>query len=186
MTNDWFRLQWLIFALVWVAGAGASKRTMRREAIPSLILHGTLFALAFLLLFGRWLLSAFDARFVPATAGVRLCGLVLTAAGLAFAIWARLRLGRNWSGTVTIKEDHRLIHAGPYRLVRHPIYFGLLVATIGTAIGYGRVSCLIGVPVAFLAFWIKARTEERFLIAQFGEQYIQYRREVKGFVPGLF
>ena len=91
-----------------------------------------------------------------------------------------------WSGTVTIKEDHRLILKGPYRLVRHPIYFGILLAMVGTAIGYGRVPCLIGVPIAFLALWIKSRTEEQFMTEQFGAQYIQYQREVKGFVPGLF
>ena len=150
------------------------------------MVHGGLLALAFLMLFHPWRLGRMDVRSIPDTEALRFCGLVLTAAGLAFAIWARLRLGRNWSGTVTIKEDHRLIQQGPYRLVRHPIYTGVLLAMVGTAIGYGRAPCLISVPIAFLAFWRKSRMEERFMMAQFGSRYSQYQREVKGFVPGLF
>jgi protein-S-isoprenylcysteine O-methyltransferase Ste14 len=186
MFKDWLQTQWLVFTLVWVIGATTSKRTTQREPIRNRIVHGGLLALAFLLLFQSSHWGRLDVRFVPKTEAVRLCGLILTALGLAFAIWARLAIGRNWSGIVTIKEDHQLIRQGPYRLVRHPIYFGILVAMLGTAIGYGRVACLVGVPVAFLAFWKKTRLEERFMIAQFGAQYIQYQREVKGFVPGLF
>jgi protein-S-isoprenylcysteine O-methyltransferase Ste14 len=185
MSNDWYRVQWLLFTLVWLAGAGTSKRTMRREAIGNKIVHLSLLALAFLLLFQPWRLGLPDNRLVPKTKGISLCGLILTAIGLAFAIWARLRLGRNWSGTVTIKEDHRLIRQGPYRIVRHPIYSGILLAMIGTAIGYGRVLPLIGVPIALLAFWVKWRTEERFMLRQFGAEYAQYQREVKAIIPGL-
>jgi protein-S-isoprenylcysteine O-methyltransferase Ste14 len=86
---------------------------------------------------------------------------------------------------VTIKEDHRLIQRGPYRIVRHPIYSGILLAAVGTAIGYGMAPCLIGVAIAFFHFWTKWRIEERFMVEQFGAQYIQYRQEVKALVPGM-
>jgi protein-S-isoprenylcysteine O-methyltransferase Ste14 len=186
MFKDWFQVQWLVFTLVWVVGARTSKRTTQLEPIRNRVVHGSILALAFLLVFKSSRLGWLDARFVPATEGTRLCGLILTAIGLGFAIWARLTIGRNWSGFVTIKEDHQLIRQGPYRLVRHPIYFGILLAMLGTAIGYGRALCLIGVPIAFLAFWKKSRTEEQFMIAQFGTEYVQYQREVMGFIPGLF
>jgi protein-S-isoprenylcysteine O-methyltransferase Ste14 len=182
-SSDWFQVQWLVFSLVWVSGAGTSKRTTQREPIRNRIIHGSLLALAFLLLFESWRLGRLDPRFVPATEGISFCGLVLT--GLGFAIWARLTIGRDWSGFVTIKEDHQLIRQGPYRLARHPIYFRILLAMLGTAIGYGRTVCLIAVPIAFLAFWKKSRTEEQFMLAQFGAQYSQYQRKVKGFLPGL-
>jgi protein-S-isoprenylcysteine O-methyltransferase Ste14 len=186
MFENWFQIPWLVFMLVWVIGAGTSKRTAQREAVGNRIIYGIPLALAALLLFGarHWL--RLNARFVPDTAEFRLSGLVLTTLGLAFAIWARLTIGRNWSGTVTIKEDHQLIQRGPYRIVRHPIYFGILLALLGTALGYGRILGLIAVPIAFLGFWRKAQTEEQFMMAQFGAQYVQYRREVKGFIPGLF
>jgi protein-S-isoprenylcysteine O-methyltransferase Ste14 len=162
-----------------------SKGAVRREGIWNTIVHGSLLTLAFLLLFLPLHLKYLDARFLPEAGAIALCGFVLTAAGLAFAIWARLQLGRNWSSRVTIMKDHCLIRQGPYRLVRHPIYSGLLLAMAGTAIGYGRVLCLAGPPLAFLAFWIKARTEEEFMITKFGAQYIQYQQEVKAFIPGL-
>jgi protein-S-isoprenylcysteine O-methyltransferase Ste14 len=186
MFEDWSQIPWLVFMLVWVIGAGTSKRTAQREPVRNRILYGIPLALASLMLFGarHWL--RWNARFVPDTAEFRLSGLVLTSLGLAFAIWARLTIGRNWSGTVTIKEDHQLIQRGPYRIVRHPIYFGILLALLGTALGYGRILGLIAVPIAFLGFWRKAQTEEQFMMAQFGAQYLQYRREVKGFIPAVF
>ncbi len=67
-------------------------------------------------------------------------GMGLTAVGIAFALWARLWIGRNWSGTITIKDQHELIQRGPYSLVRHPIYTGLLLAFLGTALVHGEVS----------------------------------------------
>jgi protein-S-isoprenylcysteine O-methyltransferase Ste14 len=186
MSNDWFHAEWLVFALVWLVGATTTKRTVRRESIRDRIVHAGLFApLGFLLLFEPQLLGRLDVRFAPNTKGTWLCGLIITGIGLALAIWARLRLGRNWSGTVTIKENHQLIRQGPYRLVRHPIYLGILLAMVGTAIGYGKAPCLIGVPIVFLAFWKKSRVEEQFMIAQFGAQYFQYQREVKAIIPGL-
>jgi protein-S-isoprenylcysteine O-methyltransferase Ste14 len=185
MLTDWFKVEWLLFALVWLVGATSTKRTVRRERIQDRMVHGILFALGFWLLFLPQRFGRLDVRFLPETEATRLCGFIVTAIGLAFAIWARLRLGRNWSGTVTIKEDHRLILQGPYRLVRHPIYLGVLLAMVGTAIGYGRARGLIGVPIVFLALWKKSRVEEQFMIAQFDGQYIQYQREVKAIIPGL-
>lgn len=185
MSDDWLRLQWMLFALVWFVSAALSKRTVRREPPLSGLVHMSLLAFAWLLLFQPWGLGPLNDQSVPANGGVLLCGIVLTALGLAFAIWARLRLGRNWSGTVTIKENHRLVYQGPYRIVRHPIYFGILVAMAGTAIGYGGPARMISVPVAFLALWIKSRMEERFMVAQFGEQYLQYQRKVKSLIPGV-
>jgi protein-S-isoprenylcysteine O-methyltransferase Ste14 len=183
--TDWYRVPWLVFILLWVVGSRTTKHTMQREATQNRILHGSLLALGFLLLFGPGYLGRLGDRLIPETERASLCAFLLTALGLAFAIWARLILGRNWSGTVTIKADHQLIRQGPYRLVRHPIYFGVLLAMVGTAIGYGRALGLAGVPIAFLGFWTKARMEEKFMIAQFGAHYIQYQHEVKAFIPGL-
>jgi len=185
MWSNWFRVAWGLFGLVWLAGAGSSKRAVRREGILNAIVHGSLLKLAFLLLFLPLRFNHLDARFLPEAGAIALCGLVLSAGGLAFATWARLKLGRNWSSRVTVMKDHCLIRQGPYRFVRHPIYSGLLLAMAGTAIGFGRVSCLFGLPLAFLAFWIKARTEEEFMISEFGAQYTRYQKEVKAFLPGL-
>jgi protein-S-isoprenylcysteine O-methyltransferase Ste14 len=107
----------------------------------------------------------------------------MTFAGVAFAIWARLHIGRNWSGTVTIKADHKLIRTGPYAIVRHPIYSGFLTAVLGTAIAIGEVRGLFAFVAAFIGVKLKAGLEEEFMTEQFGDEYVQYQREVKAFIP---
>jgi protein-S-isoprenylcysteine O-methyltransferase Ste14 len=183
--SDWYAAVWLVFTVVWLVAAAASKRTVRRETRASRAIHATLLLAAFLILLKPWWLGPLDVRFIPDTRATALGGLVLTAAGVAFAIWARLTIGRNWSGTVTVKEHHQLIRHGPYRIVRHPIYSGILLAAAGTAVGQGKVPCFMSLPMAFLAFWVKSRTEERFMTEQFGAAYVQYQHEVKAIIPGV-
>ena len=120
---------------------------------------------------------------MPDAPGARIIGLVLTSGGMFFTVWARLQLGSNWSGVVTIKQQHTLVVRGPYRLVRHPIYSGLLLAILGTAITYGRIRCFLGLGLAFASWLAKSRIEERFLIRQFGSAYEDYCRQVKALIP---
>ena len=98
---------------------------------------------------------------------------------------ARALLGRNWSGTVTLKENHELIVRGPYRLVRHPIYAGLMAMMIATALQQGHVAGLLGVVLVFVSFWIKSSYEEEVMLKQFPEQYADYRQRVKRIIPFL-
>jgi protein-S-isoprenylcysteine O-methyltransferase Ste14 len=113
-------------------------------------------------------------------------GLALTAGGLAFAIWARRALGTNWSAIPSIKKDHELIQHGPYRLVRHPIYTGVLLALLGTCLSEGRVwsAFLFGMATMFLI--LKLKVEEGLLARQFPEAYPDYRRRVKTLIPFLY
>jgi len=113
-------------------------------------------------------------------------GVVLLAAGLAFAVWARAVLGGNWSGTVTIKEGHELIDRGPYRHIRHPIYSGLLLALLGTWLAGGRVYGLLAFALALSALSGKLRVEERFMAQEFGERYAAYRRSTWALVPWIY
>ncbi len=111
-----------------------------------------------------------------------LVGLAL--AGLLFTWWARLHLGRLWSSSVTQKAGHRVIDTGPYAIVRHPIYTGLIAAIFATALVKGTLSGIAGAMVITFAFWIKARLEERFLSEQLGaDAYDSYRRRVPMLVP---
>ncbi len=114
-------------------------------------------------------------------------GWLLVAAamlGLLFAWWARLHLGRLWSSSVTRKAEHRVIDTGPYAIVRHPIYTGIIAAIFATALLKGTLSGLAGALVITFGFWIKARLEERFLREQLGpEDYDSYRRRVPMLVP---
>ena len=99
------------------------------------------------------------------------------------AFWARFILGKNWSATVTIKQDHQLIVRGPYQIVRHPIYTGLLAGLFGTALIYGLMRCFVGVVVVGLGLWLKAQTEEQFMLQRFGAQYALYRQQVRALIP---
>ena len=181
------RSAWIVFGLVWGAGAFTTKRTARRQSAGSLIVHIGILGLAFDLLFSDlfrrgWLRE----RFVPESDAIAWIGFALTAAGIAFAIWARFNLGGNWSGTVTVKEGHTLVRTGPYRLVRHPIYTGLLLAALGSGIVAGEVRCLLALALLVVEFKRKSLLEERFMIEQFGAQYLDFRREVKALIPSVW
>ena len=103
----------------------------------------------------------------------------LTLPGFAFAWWARVHLGKLWSGSVTRKPGHKIISTGPYAIVRHPIYTGLIAATLASAIAVGTVVSMLGFAAMVFGFWLKARLEERFLVQELGPQaYDTYCREV--------
>jgi protein-S-isoprenylcysteine O-methyltransferase Ste14 len=124
-------------------------------------------------------------RIVPWTEALFVCGSVLLIAGLALAVWARVHLGQHWSGHVTLKAGHRLIRTGPYAIVRHPIYTGLLLAMLGTAIAVDEVRGFLAVAIVVQAHVRKLRLEERWLSEEFGDEYVRYRREVRALVPGV-
>ena len=94
----------------------------------------------------------------------------LAAAGFLFAWWARIYLGRLWSGSITRKEGHRVVDTGPYRFVRHPIYTGIIIAGIATAAVNGTLRGVIGAVLLIVGYWLKARIEERFLRSELGAQ----------------
>ena len=110
-------------------------------------------------------------------------GAALTFAGFAFAIWARVWIAGNWSSNVTLKRDHELIVEGPYAFVRHPIYTGILLALIGTALAIGEWRAALGVVIACAAYWRKLKIEEAVMRRQFGEAYAQYAERVPALVP---
>ena len=172
---------------VWLFGLLTVKPAARSQSTGSRLLEIGLTLLASSLVFTRYFESGWRARlFVPNSEFTGIGGLLLVLLGIAFAIWARVELGGNWSGAVTLKQGHTLIRRGPYTFVRHPIYTGLLVALLGTAIALGPLRCFVGVVLAAIAWKFKSMTEETFMVQQFGDQYRQYQMEVKGLVPYIW
>lgn len=103
--------------------------------------------------------------------------------GAAFTVWARITLGRNWSAEVAFKEDHELVQTGPYAVVRHPIYTGMLLMFLATAIHYGRPSGFVVFGLLFVGAWLKSRQEETLMTDHFPDAYATYRHRVRALVP---
>jgi protein-S-isoprenylcysteine O-methyltransferase Ste14 len=178
---------WIAWLVYWRISAAGVKVVRRRESALSRAAHLVPLAIAGLLLWiptiaGGGILFQ---RFMPQTLVSYWSGTLLLALGLAFSVWARVYLGRNWSATVTVKEDHELIRGGPYALVRHPIYSGLLLAFIGSAIARTEWRGVLAVLIVLVALWRKLRLEERFMSETFGDEYRRYREHTAALIPYL-
>lgn len=178
---DWV---WAVLVVTWVVLAFHTKRTAARHRSTRLPILLILVALVALTAGGRR--GAWWHRhlwFTTSTLSVVSTSLVVL--GAAFAIWARLTIGTNWSGTVTLKEGHELIVRGPYRIVRHPIYTGLIAMGIGTAMIYAEAAGFAMVAFGVVVFALRIPAEERLMTETFPDQYPQYRRRVKAVIPFL-
>ena len=182
-----FPVVWIVFFVYWQIRAANTKTTQRLEPAASRILRLFIFLIAMVLLLPihiplPWLyLPLWPVGLWPFWLGA-----AVTIAGLLFAVWAREHLGSNWSRSVTIKQGHELITTGPYAVVRHPIYTGILTGLLGTAIALSQVRGFIVLVLFFIAFWIKLRMEEQWMRSQFGETYATYAHQTAALVPYLF
>lgn len=174
---------WVVFSLYWEIAAKNAAETKSAEARSSRGIHVFLTNAAMVL---EMIPLRGMSRFVPLSTAIMVAGLAVEAMGLALAILARRHLGRNWSGEISIKVDHRLIRSGPYKKLRHPIYTGLLTMYAGTAVVTGTWLAVAGFVVAALAYVRKIRLEEANLRVAFGAEYEAYRGESWALVPGLF
>jgi len=182
-----FSVMWLLWIGYWLLAARDVKTASRRESVQSRLSHMVPLSLALLLLWmKRSPIPALAERFVPRSTGIFWFGALLTLAGLLLTVWARVHLGRNWSGTITVKHDHELITSGPYRFVRHPIYSGLLFAFVGFALARGEWRGVVAVVVAFWALWRKLRIEERWMRERFGSAYEEYAKRIPALVPFVY
>jgi protein-S-isoprenylcysteine O-methyltransferase Ste14 len=184
--NVWhfYTVVWTAFAVVWLIGALRTKGTQERAPLTSRLAYGIPVALGAYLMFSDNLPWApLYARVIPKSMVVDALGILLTTAGIAFAIWARFYIGQNWSGAVTVKVGHELVRGGPYRWVRHPIYSGILLALFGTAVARRQVIGFIAVAFFLLGFLIKSKIEERLMRKTFGDQYVEYSRSTGALVP---
>jgi protein-S-isoprenylcysteine O-methyltransferase Ste14 len=175
---------WLLFALYWLVAAFGVKRTAKRQNLSERMLYVVFMAAGFFLLNQEnpsW--GPLNRRFVPDQLWLAWLGSALCAVGVLFAIWARRSIGRDWSAEVQIKEGHQLIRSGPYAHIRHPIYTGLILATLGTALLIGEYRGLLAVLMFFVGFTRKARKEESFLAAEFGPAFEEHRRHTGFFLP---
>ncbi len=175
-----FAVGWAGFWVYWLVAASRVKRGRHpwsREVRARVVI------VAVVILLIR--LGAFRRHAAHTTAWAAAVGLMIFALGLGFAVWARLHIGRNWGSPMTEKEDPELITTGPYHLVRHPIYSGILAAGVGTAVALSWV-WLAAVLLAGIYFIYAATVEERYLTGRFPDTYPAYKRSTKMLVPFIF
>jgi protein-S-isoprenylcysteine O-methyltransferase Ste14 len=175
---------WMVYGVYWSIAARGAAAPQQAESRGSRRVHETLAGLAQLLVLLP--VPGLRARFLPLNTPVVAAGFAVQIGGLLLAIWARRTLGRFWSGAIATNTDHQLIHNGPYRLARHPIYTAILMLYLGSAIISGELHGLVGVALAIIAYARKIRLEEQHLRALFGPAYAEYQRETKALIPGLF
>ncbi len=179
-----FFVMWGAYLVYWWAKSAHVKETERKESMSSRLIRFASMVTAVLLLgFQSIPLGVLDERFLPIGITRFWIGFGLTLAGLLFSVWARNHLGKNWSQVVAIKEGHQLITSGPYALVRHPIYCGLLLGFVGSAVALGQWRGLLAVALVFGVLWYKLGLEEKWLRVQFGDSYDSYCRRVRALIP---
>jgi len=184
--KGFFPVVWIVFVVYWRLKAADTKANQRLEPAASGILRVFIFLIAIgLLSIPRIPLPWLYVQLWPQGYWPFWLGATLTVAGLLFAVWARVHLGRNWSSSVTIKQGHELITTGPYAVVRHPIYTGILAGFLGMAIAISQVRGFIVLVLILIAFWLKLRMEEQWMRSQFGETYATYARQTAALVPYL-
>jgi isoprenylcysteine carboxyl methyltransferase (ICMT) family protein YpbQ len=178
-------LFWIAFIVYWGVSAVGVKRNIKGGGWARSSGIRILIVVAIILLMEA-LFSGSDGQFFAYQLGygVELAGTILCVAGIAFAIWARIHLGKNWSGTPSIKEGHELITSGPYRFVRHPIYTGMLVALIGSALVNGID--LIILLIFCVVFMLRIPVEERYMMQLFPDQYPEYKKRTKALIPFIW
>lgn len=184
---------WALWAVSWMIAAVWSSRAAARAPSGEHLVHWVLTVSGFVLLFSglgprhlnryAWL----HAYSSPSADGpLQWSMFALVVAGCAFAWWARIHLGALWSGTVTRKADHRIVDTGPYRFVRHPIYTGIIAASIGLAAQEGSLRGWLGAALIAVGYWVKGGLEERFLRQELGpDDYDAYRARTPMLVPFL-
>lgn len=174
---------WIVFVVYWAISALKGKVIVERQSLWFALIHRIPLGFSYFLMANWNLPPSLNWPVTPHADWARLMGDLVCVLGLFVTLWARRMLAGNWSSDVTFKQEHELIKSGPYRFVRHPIYTGLLVMCLGTAVEIGRLRGWLALPLMATAFWIKLNQEERLLLRHFPDAYPAYQKQVKALIP---
>jgi protein-S-isoprenylcysteine O-methyltransferase Ste14 len=174
---------WLAWAAYWIISAWTAQKTKLSEGMFIRLQHLVPLAVGFLLIF--YFKGLIYGRFYKISA-LEYIGVAVTLVGLLFAVWARVHLGRYWSGIITLKEGHKLIRSGPYKFVRHPIYTGFLSAVFGSALTASTGDAYIGFAIMLVSYIVKIHREEKVLSTEFGDEYLRFKQEVPALFPFIY
>jgi protein-S-isoprenylcysteine O-methyltransferase Ste14 len=174
---------WIVFIGYWIISArGVKPMAEPPTFLSTLVYRAPLMVGGFLLWCGRFR-SPLNLAVTPHTGPAQVAGVVVCGFGLIVTIWSRRILAGNWSSEVAFRQGHELIQTGPYRLVRHPIYTGLLLMCLGLAVAWGQLHCWLGFAIMFGGLWIKLKMEEALMLRHFPNDYPDYRKRTKALIP---
>lgn len=180
---------WTLFLLVWALMGPSAKKNVHvqparaRRAYTLPLLAGILLMMVLPAYHGP--LAILFHPILARTSPLAWTGAGAAALGFAIALWARITLGRNWSGVVTLKADHELVTSGPYATIRHPIYTAILLLFLGLALSIATPGALLGIACIFWSCWVKLKQEEALMLGQFPESYPAYMARTHRLVPHL-
>jgi protein-S-isoprenylcysteine O-methyltransferase Ste14 len=178
-----FAVAWAGLGLLWAAPAKGPQSAEFKWYRPIRLL---ILAAVFALLFWRdTAIGVLGKRFAPDVVALGIVGFALAVCGLFVASWSRMALGRYWSDKVILQTEHRLIRSGPYSCMRHPLYSGVLLAVLGTALVLGEVRGLVSFTVLLVNYAIKAKREERILAERFGTEFNTHLARTGFLLPRL-
>jgi protein-S-isoprenylcysteine O-methyltransferase Ste14 len=173
---------WIIFMGYWLISAFGQKAAVEKKSFLSSLPYRIPLTLGGLLLWFPRFPHPLNLALTPHTDWARILGDVVCMFGLLVTLWARRTLAANWSSEVAFKKGHELVKKGPYRFVRHPIYTGLLLMCLGTAVVVSQLQSWLGFVLLCVGFWIKLKQEETLMLQHFPE-YPAYQKQVKALVP---
>jgi protein-S-isoprenylcysteine O-methyltransferase Ste14 len=177
-------IPWIVFIVYWIAGALKTRATREKESFTSRFVVLAIEVIGYLLIFSASTgIGVLGTRVLPRSLLGPVVGVVLTWLGIALAIWARYHLAEYWSARVTIKEGHQLIRTGPYTHLRHPIYSGLVLATLGSVLVIDRWRCVLGLCLVLAGYCFKAKKEETMLTQQFGDAFREHQKHTGFLIP---
>ncbi|WP_232428944.1 methyltransferase family protein [Burkholderia ubonensis] len=177
---------WAGFIGYWLVAARRARKSVSRATGLAQMVHIALVMGSLVLMAVPLQRLGVPTHRVTSAADAFWIGLLVCVAGMGFAGWARHWLGQYWAGAIVLKENHKLIQAGPYAIVRHPIYSGVLAAALGTALMVGDLRGFVLFAVVAVCYLIKIRREERWLRDAFGDEYTQYQRKTAALIPKVY
>ncbi len=186
---DIIKICWLILFLYWLVSAFFTKKSATKQTVGGTILWRIVLLIVVILFFkfDRTVATAFFSFLLFRSFWSHpIVGAILAVTGLIIALSARIFLGRNWSSYVTYKKEHELVTAGPYRLIRHPIYSGILLMLIGTFVYYSNLIILVILALAAIMIAWRMGREEKIMADLFGEKYTDYMKKSKRLIPWIY
>jgi protein-S-isoprenylcysteine O-methyltransferase Ste14 len=184
------RYIWALFWGYWILSAAYTRSKVKKvssgQKSIQWIFHLIFVILAFSITLYEFKNLTFWREIIPHNLIVEYLGVIILLISLSFAIWARISLGRNWSGAIQMVEGQRLVRNGPYKYIRNPIYTGIVCGFFGTFITFGTTASLVGFIIILSTYIVKIDKEQRYLIEEFGEEYKKYISESWALIPFIF